>query len=240
MTQKVKGENFESTSYLYIDFEADTRNQFYQVGYSFGAEVSQVVLNEGLKDAAKAHNLKVCDPREFARTVLQEAFENEMTIVAYSEAERNYLRDLVGPNELEKFRSISYLNLARASKKWIRKYHSKAMSELGEIYPSKFKKRASKFRRRQLNNSLVSRARLVGFPPPPQYAPGRTTSRFNAVLDGLAAKSSFQKLTRTQKSKWTKVLSHNRFDVEALPFLLNGIRSDDEGLLTESTIPLFC
>lgn len=64
--------------------------------------------------------------------------------------------------------------------------------------------------------SLRRVAKTFGLEPPPMYGQGKVTKRLNSVLAGLRVlEKSGRPLTATQKSKWTNLLAHNRWDVEA-------------------------
>ena len=73
---------------------------------------------------------------------------------------------------------------------------------------------------------------------PIDYAPGKTTARINSVLSGLRAHKKFSELTNTQKSKTTKFLKHNHYDVVGMRYLLEQIINDDPKLLRKAIYKL--
>ena len=78
--------------------------------------------------------------------------------------------------------------------------------------------------------------RLLGYPAPRTHAIGKTTARFNAVKMGLVRHGqAFERLTPTQKAKAANVSSHNRWDVQALPILLDAIAKDDQSIIDKAT-----
>ena len=80
----------------------------------------------------------------------------------------------------------------------------------------------------------ASRMRVTDFPPPRGYGYGKTTKRINAVISGLRRRDQdFSALTNTQKSKWTNVLKHSRYDVEALEHLETLVEMTDHLFLSE-------
>ena len=48
----------------------------------------------------------------------------------------------------------------------------------------------------------------------------QTTQRIKAVEDMLERKGSYQLLTAVNKAKWTKLLEHNKIDVEGMKALV--------------------
>jgi hypothetical protein len=82
--------------------------------------------------------------------------------------------------------------------------------------------------------------RLTGFQAEKDYAPGKTTSRFNSVINALRLREqNFDNLTAVQKAKATKALKHNEFDVKAMSVLFNLIKEQDETCFKKSTVRLF-
>ena len=134
--------------------------------------------------------------------------------------------------ELEEYRDVKYLNLAKASKGWIRRCRSQEFKDLGSYLPNR---KVKGMFRRVLDNSLPSRMRLLDFNPPVTHAPGLTTSRFNALKSALIKRAqNYAALTPTQKRKGTCAAKHNEWDVSALPVLLSAIKREQAGVLEGS------
>ena len=144
-------EPIKENGYLYLDFESNMKNEMYVVGYSFGQKTRQVVLHPGLKKAAERHDMGFCSPSDFVRDLLERLRSYNLTLVAYSEAERNYVH-LHSENIDTAFcDEIKYLNLAKAAKIWVRKFRKNEMKKFGDFLPTILPNNG--FRRRQLNNS---------------------------------------------------------------------------------------
>ena len=237
MTIEHISEPIKENGYLYLDFESNMKSEMYVVGYSFGHETRQVVLHPGLKKAAEEHDMGFCPPSDFVKDLLEMLRSCNLTLVAYSEAELNYVHLLSKNIDTAFCDEIKYLNLAKAAKTWIRKFRKNEMQQLGDFLPTILRK--DKIRRRQLNHSLASRMRLTDFNVQHGYAPGKTTTRFNYVIAALNKRTDFQSLTPGQKRKWTMALKHNKFDVDALPVLMKSIGQDEPGILDFSTKSLF-
>ena len=230
-------EPIKENGYLYLDFESNMKNEMYVVGYSFGQETRQIVLHSDLKKAAKTYNMKLRSPSYFVRVLLRTLRTYNLTLVAYSEAELNYVHSLSENINTAFYEEIKYLNLAKAAKNWVKKFRKSEMENFGDFLPTIFARDRS--RRKQLNHSLASRMRLTGFNAQHGYAPGKTTTRFNHVIAGLNKRAKFESLTPTQKRKWTMALKHNKFDVDALPILMETIGQDEPSILNLSTKLLF-
>ena len=67
---------------------------------------------------------------------------------------------------------------------------------------------------------LKSYLSLIGYPRPVSLGLQKSTSRIKAVSEMLTKKKSFEELTPTVKGKWTKLLAHNRHDVEGMKALV--------------------
>ena len=167
----------------------------------------------------------LADQKSFA---LIENFASRVTknngfIVAYSNAELDIFRRLPGAAANPNFSGICYINLLSAAKHWIRRYKS---SEFESLPP--FRRNVPSFQSKRMRYSLASVMRLTDLNAPADYAPGRTTSRFNTVAAALQKRRhDFSSLTNVQKAKMTKVLKHNLFDVKAMPVLFEKIWETD-------------
>jgi len=215
----------------FLDFEKNVEgDRFYMMGFSKGPDIQQVVLSKSLLGLALEKQFDTKDPVAATTDFLELVQKESGHVVAYSEAERNIFLDFNESAEngpLQRFQNVPYLNLAAATRKWIRRNHRK---EFDDLPP--FRRGANEFNAIRLRFSLGSVMRLTSYQVPADYAPLKTTGRFNAVIDGLArTNQDYSGLTPTQKSKATKALKHNAFDVEALPILLTKIKSEDPACL---------
>jgi hypothetical protein len=130
---------------------------------------------------------------------------------------------------------LRYLNLLSAAKRWIRKHRK---NEFEALPP--FRLGADSFTQRRQKYSLASVMRLTGFQAEKDYAPGKTTSRFNSVIGALRLRDqNFDNLTAVQKAKATKALKHNEFDVKAMSVLFDLISKEDASCLRKSIVKLF-
>ena len=82
-------------TYCFLDFETNKAGNFYLAGYSDGEDVTQVILNENLLGLAEHHNMRLMGPEDFANEFLIDCFNRELTLVAYSVAEKEILHSLI-------------------------------------------------------------------------------------------------------------------------------------------------
>ena len=215
-------------NYCFLDFETNVAGTFYLAAYSFGQETIQVVLNESLSGLATHHEVGVMAPEDFARELLTDCLKQGSTLVAYSIAERETLNSLLDANFKEQISSVRYLNLKIAAKAWCNRHYYADIRALPPLTANPFVGDMW---------SLASVMRLTDFSPAGDYNIGQTTQRFNSVIAGLNTQhQNYAGLTRVQKTKATKALKHNRYDVDAMIHLLNTIKREAPDLLTRENV----
>jgi hypothetical protein len=162
--------------------------------------------------------------------------DEQLTLVAYSTAEMAIINSFFKERAFAKeFADLRYLNLLSAAKRWIRKHKKNDFESLPP-----FRLGADSYTQRRQRYSLASVMRLTGFQAEKDYAPGKTTSRFNTVISALRLKEqNFEKLTAVQKAKATKALKHNEFDVKAMSVLFDLISKEDASCFRKSIVKLF-
>jgi len=226
--------DFQNKNYIYLDFETDTKGEFFIAGIKQNGAFKQITLNPGLSGLASEHEMDLQTPSSFAKSLLQSA-DSHSVIVAYSIPERDLLRDLV-TDGAKLYPDLKYLNLLRVAKRWVRDYRQ---DDFNLLPP--FRKDPKRWGAKRLPNSLASIMRLTDFPAPFDYAPGKTSTKFKTVKSALEKKNqTYELLTSKQKKKATESLKHNKFDVDALEVLLMEIIKTDSSLLKPQIKPLFC
>jgi len=211
--------------FYFLDFETNIAKKFYLMGYSAGSGTSQIVLNPDLKGLAIAKGFRRKKPPEAINDFLEMIKLNNGVLVAYSLAEKEAIAFVDANYEnflLKKYKDIPYLNLRIAAKKWICLYKKNEFNHLPPLETG-----VKDYMARQQKNSLASIMRLTGFPALPQYGAGKTTKRFNSVIEGLIAKKqNFDDISPLKKRDATNVLEHNKYDVEAIKHLFEVIKED--------------
>ena len=183
-----------------------------------------VILSDKLEGMAEYKQFEVLEVGRFIDQVLADAERGNRAIAAYSQIEKNLiLKHRPGA-------SFRYLNMAKASKAWIRKMHFNEFRALKTYQPEA--------RNRQVKNAtwaLNNVAGFAGYPPPPMYARGKVTAWINTVADALKRHSGhFEKLTPVQKGTATMLINHNKFDVEAISHLYNHISQEYPDAIRQS------
>lgn len=216
-----------------MDFETNKKGDFYLAGFTSAGKFHQVVLTPKLQGVATELEIKLVRPKDFAIEFLEGVRAHRGTIVAYSTAEQNTLKALLSGEE-ELLNSVQYCNLAKAARMWVRKYKQREFDSLPPLVKS-----ADDFSKKRHPKSLASICRLIGFDAPADYAIGKTTSRFNTVINALEKRNQdYSSLTAVQKAKATKAIKHNRYDVEGMIELFSVIRKADPKIIGRASSPL--
>lgn len=217
--------------HIYIDYETNKAGNIYLLGYRVNDQFQQKIMDTRLQGLANSKNLEIIDPVQGTFEILKLAVETNSIIVAYSEAERNIFKTLSAHHHnTNRYKEIPYLNLLHATKKWINKCHK---TEFNALPP--FRRDLNDYQARRLRRALCSVMRLTDFQAPKDYAPGKTTQRFETVAAALLLReNNYSKLTSVQKAKASKALKHNQFDVEALPVLFDAIKRDSVDCFAKS------
>ena len=221
---------------FFLDFENNKVGKFYLAGYESKGDFEQRVLTNELQGFAVAKSLLMQTPEDFVFEMLKRLRDEQLTLVAYSTAEMVIINSLFKDKTLTKdFADLRYLNLLSAAKRWVRKHRKNDFEALPP-----FRIGADSYTQRRQKYSLASVMRLTEFQAEKDYAPGKTTSRFNSVISALNLREqNFDNLTAVQKGKATKALKHNEFDVKAMSVLFDLISKEDASCFRKSIVKLF-
>jgi O-acetyl-ADP-ribose deacetylase (regulator of RNase III) len=178
---------------IYIDFEGFTDKLPSLIGIQIEGNFQQVVFDESLKLAAKAKGLAVADFKAYIGSLIQQAQTEARLVVAYSEHEQNVIMEHAGIDI-----SARYLDARKLAKLWKNKCLTAAPTGMG------------------LKDFLA----FIDYERPPYLGEQKSTKRLAAVASMLATKGSYDALTTTVKAQWTKVLQHNRIDVQGMRALV--------------------
>lgn len=211
---------------VFLDFETDTKGEFFCATLKVGSNYEQIILNEALRPLAETKNLRILTPLAFVLS-LRDLLKDK-TLAAYSEAEINTIKRVLISAKI-KIPTIRYCNMRTVTKKYINS--TPGLKKQFESLPP-FLKGADNFQKKTMRWSLASVARLFPVEIPSDYHPGQTSQRFKTAINALQKKNgAYSKLTPTQKAKATKALKHNWFDVEVLPIILTNILEEKPSLV---------
>ena len=213
---------------IFLDFEGDASGNFFLVGAEENGHFYQVVLDKRLAGLANAKGLSQSSIEEFVAGMC--ARSDVTYICGYSMHERDVIKAVLKDSGINT-QQLRYVNLLKAAKSWI---NFCRRDEFDALPP--FRIGANEFQAKRLIYSLASVMRLTNFRSSADYAPGRTTKRFNMGIRGLVRHDqNYEKLTPSQKRDLTQALKHNEFDVRALSHLLNLIKEERPKALVNAT-----
>ena len=212
----------DASSTLYIDFESNKAGELFLVGFDGGSGYTTWILHEELRGWAEGKGFRFATLDDVLDLVCQ-----YKTIVAYSTIEKTVLNRIASERGRVLPTEIAYLNARKIVVSWANKTRPVELHELPPLG-----KWTSPFIRPK-KHALVWMSRLIGEQPPKTHGFGVVTKRIGQVRKGLAAKSGqFEQLTRHQKVQAAKVITHNRFDVEAMRKLVTVALNERPTLFT--------
>jgi len=191
---------------LYIDFESNKAGELFLVGFDGGSGYTTWILHEELRGWAEGKDFRFATLDDVLDLVSQ-----YNTIVAYSTIEQTVINRIASERGRVLPQGISYLNARKVAVTWANKTRKTEFENLPVLGMQ-----VDRYVRPK-KNALVGLARLVDMHSSATHGYGVVTKRIGQVRKGLSAKSGqFEKLTRHQKVQAAKVITHNRFDVEAM------------------------
>ena len=204
---------------IYLDFEGFMNEPPTFVGYLFNSKFTQVIFDETFLLIAKEKGLKFQKYDEFCIEILKTSNQSGQPITAWSEREKEALDKFDIP--------YRYCNLRKEVKTLIEK--DKRLKAKHRDMPEYWKyaryTRAGRLNPARNHNkcktwSLTTILKLFNYSElGTGYGSGKVTSRIRDIQSGLKARGTYEDLTLTQKSKWTKLQNHNRVDVEGMQFI---------------------
>ena len=204
---------------IYLDFEGFTNKEYallppVLVGYKIRGKFVQYILDAEFKMLEnEVKNLSFISFESFLDQIIEYSIKKKLTICAYSGHEL----DLIEKYSKYSKEEINYLDVRKKVKKFVN----------SNIKLKKLHKNMKEFENKDKYNKtrwkLSTMLRLFRFQnfDIKTYGGGVTTKRLRDVMSGLKRSKDFSGLTRTQKGKWTKLLNHNRIDVDGIEYLMD-------------------
>jgi hypothetical protein len=190
---------------MFIDFEGNMNGEQFLLGVGYNGEITQTILNDRLKPLLQhpPYNLNFTPPRDACEELLAQARQNSVPLAGFTTHDLQVIETLVG-HKID----VEYINMHRDVKKWINKFHYRSYRASGN----------------RPEWTLEAISEWMELTVPSDYARGKTTKRINDVMQGLVVKEGvYNVLTPVQKAKATKLIKHNKFDVEAIIYIYNKI-----------------
>ena len=179
---------------IYIDFEGFEKKAPSLLGVACEDEFYQVVLDEELAGAADAKKIPYMSGKVLMESLLERACLESRMIVAYSAHEKEQCMKWYGL-DISKY----YVNANIVTKKWKKKSYAQTGNRI---------------------TGLKDCLKLIGYERGDYLGVQQSTQRIKSVAEMLNRRGSYDALTPTTKAKWTKLLEHNKIDVEGMRYLI--------------------
>jgi hypothetical protein len=210
----------EAARAVYVDFEGTAVDAPSLLGMAWadGDELRflQLVFEEELWPAARAKSEErggSCRPATWTDVswLRQLSESQDRRVVAWSNHELDELSGRAAPEDRDWF-AANVVNAIPIAKRWKRQAHPDVVFTVDP-------KRVGRGR-----NRLELYLDLAGYDVPAHLRSGNSAQRIRYVRQMLEGKDGqYETLTATAKSKWTKVLEHNRHDCIGLRELMISI-----------------
>ena len=200
---------------IYVDVEQRKNGHLYMFGIDRGDGYQPYFVDEHFQLAVNNYDAIPIQECQIVDEIF--AGDQPVIVVGYTEAELWWLIDLAHRYNAEIPDTAVYLDAKATAQKWARTSRRGELRQLPELLASRKK------RDRPRLKSLVSIARLIGIEMPKDYGYGITSERFRFAIDSIRKRGSFEAATPTAKSKATKAVKHNRYDVDTMAALMSVI-----------------
>jgi hypothetical protein len=192
MTDRMSFERMTSAEALraiYIDFEGEQNKLPVLLGVHRRGRAARPYVHSHMLDPDFAALSVVTSLHEAVLNVVMRAEKGDRRIVAWTEHELKMVRRLSGedPELVSRFEA-RFANAKRLAERWRNRVH-------GGDLPT--------------DGKLASYLALVGYPVPPEGAPGAVGKTIRALRGRLARGQS---LTASQAERWRRLVEHNRHD----------------------------
>jgi hypothetical protein len=177
---------------IYIDFEGFMKHPPSLIGIMCENDFWQVVLTEDLILAAQAKNIKFDDGKNVISNLILRAINEDRKIVAYSSFEKEQCYRWYDLDI-----SSVYVNANLVARSWKK-----------IAFPQ------------EKVSGLKDYLKLINYPRGDHLGIKQSTQRIQTVAEAIIKKGSYESLTKIQKGKWTKLLDHNKIDVEGMKALM--------------------
>jgi len=200
---------------VYVDIEQRKNGHLYMFGIDRGDGYQPYFVDEHFQLAVNNYDATPIQEYQIVDEIF--AGDQPVIVVGYTEAELWWLVDLANRYNSAIPDTAIYLDAKATAQKWARTSRRGELRKLPELLASRKK------RDRPRLKSLVSIARLIGIEMPKDYGYGITSERFRFAIDSIRKRGSFEAATPTAKSKATKAVKHNRYDVDTMAALMSVI-----------------
>ena len=202
--------SLENKTVLYLDFESNMKGRTFLAGFDIGDGYTTWITDDALSGWADAKGMELATQEDVLNLV------NEADVViAYSDSEFEVLNRWSTELNIPIRKKVLYLNARKVAVAWAQKFKKSEYEALPELGVTLNKLN------RPMKKSLISMIRLVGIHAWKKYGFGLVTKKLGQVEAGLRVNLGvYSKLTRHQKMQASKVLTHNRLDIEGMKLIV--------------------
>jgi hypothetical protein len=193
----------EAKNAIYIDYEGNIKLPPTLLGWYVDGEYKASILEplfETCKNRYKAKGILVEDHEQLALKLIQQAEDEGRLIVSWSEHDYLLMCKVLTPSDGERLKVI-YRNAIRTARPW---YKQKYGTLLGKA-------------------SLEFFEDLLGFHVPERFGLGLVGNSLRLIRGQIAEGRGYAKLTNAARDGWTRVVRHNKLDLEGMVFVLQKI-----------------
>jgi hypothetical protein len=193
----------EAKKAIYIDYEGNIKLPPTLLGWYVDGEYKASILEplfETCENRYKAKGILVADHAQLALKLIQQAEDEGRLIVSWSEHDYMHMCKVLTPSDAERLKVV-YRNAIRTAKPW---------------YKQKYGPLPEKA-------SLDFFEDLLGFHVPERFGLGLVGNSLRLIRGQIEEGRGYAELTNAARDGWTKVVRHNKLDLEGMAFVLKEI-----------------
>lgn len=188
---------------IYIDYEGNIKLLPTLLGWYVDSKYMASILEPLFETCAnryKAKGVYVEDHHQLALRLIQKAEDEGRLIVSWSEHDYLIMCKVLTPSDAERLKMV-YRNAIQTARPWYRKKY-------GSV-PEKA--------------TLNFFEDLLGFYVPDQFGLGLVGDALRLIRGQIQGGRGYAAFSKAAKDGWTRVVRHNKFDLEGMAFVLNEI-----------------
>jgi hypothetical protein len=193
----------EAKNAIYIDYEGNMKLPPTLLGWYVDGEYKASILEplfETCENRYKAKGILVADHAQLALKLIQQAEDEGRLIVSWSEHDYLHMCKVLTPRDAERLKVV-YRNAIRTAKPW---------------YKQKYGPLPEKA-------SLDFFEDLLGFHVPERFGLGLVGNSLRLIRGQIEEGRGYAELTNAARDGWTKVVRHNKLDLEGMAFVIKKV-----------------
>jgi hypothetical protein len=193
----------EAKKAIYIDYEGNMKLPPTLLGWYVDGEYMASIIEplfETCENRYKAKGIFIEDHTELALRLIQQAEDEGRLIVSWSEHDYLHMCKVLTPRDAERLKVV-YRNAIRTARPWYRQKY-------GPL-PEKA--------------SLDFFEDLLGFHVPERFGLGLVGNSLRLIRGQIEEVRGYAELTNAARDGWTKVVRHNKLDLEGMAFVIKKV-----------------